>query len=123
MEIDKIIDLTFIKGKITYDDFSFLKNFKNSRQIESLKENLFQVEYLDTYLLDVGWYASFDINGSFEIRVIKAYDWNTPLFFSQTESIKTLLSKIIAAQKKIKQDQLPSTKPTTKTKNLDTSRN
>jgi hypothetical protein len=93
-----VIDLTFIKGKITYDDLSSLENTDIYNQIDSLKEDLLQVEYPETYLLDVGWYPSFDINGSFHISAIKDYDWGAPLFFSTAKSVHALMMEITAAQ-------------------------
>ncbi|RON57280.1 hypothetical protein [Pseudomonas frederiksbergensis] len=93
-----MIDLTFIKGKITYDDLSSLENTDISSQIDSLKEDLLQVEYSDCYLLDVGWYPSFDINGSFQISVIKDYDWGAPQLFSKARSISALKMQITEAQ-------------------------
>jgi hypothetical protein len=99
-----VIDLTFITGKITYDELSALRNIDLSNQIDFLKEDMLQVEYHDTHLLDVGWYPSFDINGSFQIRVIKNYDWDIPLAFSKAGTIRLLIEKIIAAQNLINKD-------------------
>lgn len=97
-----MIDLTFIKGRITYDDLSSLENTNTSCQIEALKEDLLQVEYPEVYLIDVGWYPSFDINGYFQIRAIKDYDWGAPLFLSKARTIPALVMEITEAQKFIK---------------------
>jgi hypothetical protein len=94
-----VIDLTFITGKITHDDLSPLNNIDPSYQIESLKEDLLQVEYPASMLLDVGWYPSFNITGCFQIRVIKEYDWDTPLFSSQANTVQSLIEEMIIAQK------------------------
>jgi hypothetical protein len=99
-----VIDLTFITGKITYDELSALRNIDLSNQIDFLKEDMLQVEYHGTYLLDVGWYPSFDINGTFQIRAIKDYDWDAPLAFSKVDTIQLLLEEIIAAQNLINKD-------------------
>ncbi|KQV12822.1 hypothetical protein ASC74_06855 [Pseudomonas sp. Root329] len=99
-----MMDLTFITGKITYDELSALRNTDLSNQIDFLKEDMLQVEYHDTHLLDVGWYPSFDISGSFQIRVIKNYDWDTPLALSKAGSIRLLIEEIIAAQNLINKD-------------------
>jgi len=93
-----MIDLTFINGKITFDDLSLLKNMDLLDQVESLKEDLLQVEYCESFLLDIGWYPSFEINGFFQIQVIKDYDWEIPLFISKAETIQALLIEIVAAQ-------------------------
>lgn len=93
-----MIDLTFITGKIAYDDLSSLKNIDLSNQIDLLKEDMLQVEHSESYLLDVGWYPSFDINGSFQIRAIKDYDWGTPLYISKADTIQMLIKEITLAQ-------------------------
>jgi hypothetical protein len=100
-----VIDLTFITGKITHDDLSPLKNIDLSYQVESLKEDLLQVEYPASLLLDVGWYPSFNVTGCFQIRVIKAYDWDTPLFSSQANTIQSLIEEMKTAQKTINKNE------------------
>jgi hypothetical protein len=100
-----VIDLTFITGKITYDEISTLKDIDLSNQIDLLKEDMLQVEYQGTHLLDVGWYPSFDTNGSFQIRAIKDYDWEVPLVFSKADTIQLLIEEIIAAQNVINKEQ------------------
>jgi hypothetical protein len=93
-----VIDLTFIKGKIVHDDLSPLKNIDPADQTDLLKEDMLQVEYPGEFLLDVGWYPSFDITGSFQIRAIKEYDWDTPLFFAKAKNTQLLIKKMIVAQ-------------------------
>lgn len=82
-----MIDLTLIKGKIVHDDLSPLKNIDPANQIDLLKEDMLQVEYTDAFLLDVGWYPSFDITGSFQIRAIKDFDWDTPVFLQRPKPL------------------------------------
>ncbi|KNH26734.1 hypothetical protein ACS77_13615 [Pseudomonas syringae] len=100
-----MIDLTFIKGKIVHDDLSPLKNIDPANQTDLLKEDMLQVEYPGEFLLDVGWYPSFDITGSFQIRAIKEYDWDTPLFFAKAKTTQLLIKKMMIAQNLINKDQ------------------
>ena len=100
-----MIDLTFITGNITHDDLSSLKDIDLSNQIYFLKEDMLQVEYPKTLLLDVGWYPSFDINGSFQIRAIKDNNWDTPLFYSKAGTVQLLIKEITAAQNLISKNQ------------------
>ncbi|MGF6487361.1 hypothetical protein [Pseudomonas frederiksbergensis] len=100
-----MIDLTFIKGKIVHDDFSSLKNIDPANQIDLLKEDMLQVEYPGAILLDVGWHPSFDITGSFQIRAIKDYDWDTPLFFAKAETTQLLIKEMTVAQNVINKNQ------------------
>ncbi|WP_257605312.1 hypothetical protein [Pseudomonas sp. UMAB-40] len=101
----RVIDLTFITGKITYDEISVLKKIDLSNQIDLLKEDMLQVDYQGTHLLDVGWYPSFDIKGSFQIRVIKDYNWDAPLVYSTAGTIRLLIEEINAAQNVINKEQ------------------
>lgn len=100
-----MIDLTFITGKITYDELSSLQDTDLSCQTDLLKEDMLQVEYQDSLILDVGWYPSFNANGYFQIRVLKEYDWDAPLFYSRTTTISLLTKQIIIAQESIKKNQ------------------
>jgi hypothetical protein len=76
-----MIDLAFITGEISHDDLSLLASEDLSTQAGDLKEDMLQVKYPSSILLDVGWYPSFDLDGLFQIRVIRDYDWNDPVFF------------------------------------------
>ncbi|MGE8069733.1 hypothetical protein [Pseudomonas sp. NPDC089569] len=96
-----MIDLTFITGNVSHDDLSFLENGDLCSQVDCLKEDMLQVEYPSSLLLDVGWYPSFDPNGSFQVRVIKNYDWSQPVFFSRAISMPSLIVEISNAQAEI----------------------
>lgn len=96
-----MIDLTFITGKISYDELSSLKSTDLSDQVDALKEDMLQVEYSASLILDVGWYPSFSKDGCFQIRAIKDYEWSAPLFFSQASTIEMLIIEMTATQKEI----------------------
>jgi len=72
--------LNFGSGKITYNELiniDFDKNINNQEDL--LKEDLLQVQYGGSYLLDVGWHPEFDKTGQFIIQIINNYDWENPL--------------------------------------------
>nr|WP_157711664.1 hypothetical protein [Pseudomonas sp. PB120] len=96
--------MTFISGNITHDDLSSLKGISPSDQIDFLKEDMLQVEYCARLLLDVGWYPSFNINGAFQIRVIKNHHWEEPIFYSKAKTIDSLIEEIVEAQKIISKE-------------------
>jgi hypothetical protein len=83
-------EMNFEPGLITYNDFNINKDMPLVNQIGSLKEDLFQVEYGEDYLIDVGWYPSFNKKGDFRIRVIKNYDWTLPLLDKRCKAIIAL---------------------------------
>ncbi len=82
--------MKFEPGLITYNDCNISIYMPLDDQIDALKEDLFQVQYGKKFLIDVGWYPSFNIKGKFRIRVIKDYDWTVPLFDKICRDIKTL---------------------------------
>lgn len=80
--------IDFGQGKIVYDDLKYLDEFLPlEEQIDSLKEDLFQVNYSNQYIIDVGWFPSFSLEGQFTIVLIKDYDWTNPVY---KVSIKTI---------------------------------
>lgn len=93
-----MISLDFIQGKITYDELSLLQDFAIEHQVHNLKEDMLQVEYPDGFLLDVGWYPSFDIKGHFQIKVVKDHDWDCPTLTVTAQSIDTLGNLLLLAQ-------------------------
>ena len=93
-----MIGLEFLDGKTTYDELSNIdiKNFKND--LEILKEDMLQAKYDNDFIIDVGWYPSFDENGQFQVRVIKDHQWEPPLILLTANTITELASKLQTAQ-------------------------
>lgn len=90
---------SLLKGSVDFDEFgNFVNSHSDNLDFESLKEDMLQVSYESGYLLDVGWYPSFDPSGCFQIRVIKEYDWENPVHISSAQSYNEVIEKITAAQ-------------------------
>ena len=89
-----MIDINFKNGKIAYDDFNIdlLKDIKS--QLDFLKEDLLQVSFENNFILDLGWYPEFDINGNFILQVIKHNDWDKPIFKKRISYSSVLYEKI-----------------------------
>ncbi|PMX09941.1 MULTISPECIES: hypothetical protein [unclassified Pseudomonas] len=96
-----MISLGFIQGNITYDELSLLEDSAIEDQVHNLKEDMLQVEYPDGFLLDVGWFPSFDAKGHFQIKVVKDYDWDSPTPTLTTQSIDTLGKLLLRAQSQL----------------------
>ncbi|ROM53275.1 hypothetical protein BK649_11860 [Pseudomonas canadensis] len=94
-----MISLDFIHGNITYDELSLLEESAIEDQVHNLKEDMLQVEYPDGFLLDVGWFPSFDAKGHFQIKVVKDYD--SPILTLTTQSIDTLGTLLLRAQSQL----------------------
>ena len=88
-----------LQGTVELDDLSPIIDFSGTAlDFELLKEDMLQVLYERRYLLDVGWYPSFDHSGCFQIRVIKEFDWEKPVHISSAISYEGVIEKISAAQ-------------------------
>lgn len=90
---------SLLQGTIEFDELSsIIDSHGENLDIDSLKEDMLQVSYESGYLLDVGWYPSFDPSGLFQVRVIKEFDWEEPAHISNAHSYKEVIEKIVAAQ-------------------------
>jgi hypothetical protein len=88
-------DLDFSPGKVVYNDFDISKEKPLSEQIYSLKEDLFQVNYDEKYIIDIGWHPEFTTKGNFKICVIKDFDWANPVFIKKTKDLEKLKSYMV----------------------------
>lgn len=93
-----MISLDFLQGKITYDELSMLQDSGIEQQVHNLKEDMLQVEYSDGFLIDVGWYPSFNSTGHFQIKVVKDHEWDTPTLTLTTQSISALSKLLLLAE-------------------------
>ncbi|NWD72671.1 hypothetical protein HX890_00860 [Pseudomonas gingeri] len=94
-----MIDLSYISGRITHNDLKILNNHALSEQVENLKEDMLQAEYKSNLLLDVGWYPSFNINGHFQIKIIRNHEWDDPIFSTTAHTLENLNIELREAQK------------------------
>ncbi len=76
-------------------DFDLSEEIALDKQIDELKEDLIQIIYKNGYILDVGWYPEFDINGSFKTMVVNNYDWDRPIFSKECKNLNSLHKQII----------------------------
>jgi hypothetical protein len=80
-------------GIVSYNVLDFIKVDESlAAQQHNLDEDLLQIQYGTHYLVDVGWYPSFDLDGSFCIRVIKDHDWEHPLLEKDVKIEQLLLA-------------------------------
>ena len=54
-----------------------------------------QIQIKENLLLDVGWYPSFNINGEFQIKLIKNNNWDIPIKQLHTNDINTLTEMLV----------------------------
>lgn len=83
--------IQFEPGKIVYDDMEIDPNKSLESQVDNLKEDLFQVNYVDKFIVDVGWFPSFSKDGHFRVVAIEDFDWESPVF---QKTCRTLIELI-----------------------------
>lgn len=98
----KKIDLQ--SGKITFNEFNIDFGVPYSKQVESLLEDLIQIEYENGYLIDLGWYPEYNPQGKFILQVIRNYNWEKPVYIKDSRDEKTLEKIFLKAINTIKND-------------------
>lgn len=66
-------------------------------QLDELKEDLAQVEYAGSVLIDVGWYPSFSADGCFVVVVVQHGDWDEPMFKETCAEFSHLTESLVRA--------------------------
>ena len=89
-------------GKIKYNEFYIHFDIPFSEQLDSLLEDLVQIEYEDGYLIDLGWYPEFDAAGRFIVQLIKDYNWEKPIYIQKSRDVKQLKEILVNAINMIK---------------------
>lgn len=80
-----LTNINFGSGKIIYNELHIDFNQKPEEQVDSLTEDLLQVEYPNKYIIDLGWYPECDARGYFILNVIDNHNWE-----------KSVMKKILA---------------------------
>jgi hypothetical protein len=87
----KSLHLKLKGGKLAYDQFNIDPTKYLEEQIWNLDEDLIQITFDGgKYIVDVGWYPSFNVNGEFIIYVIENLNWENPLLIKKTNNFKQL---------------------------------
>lgn len=89
--------IKLLGGKITYNVFDINENIPLTDQIDSLREDLIQIEYGERFTLDIGWQPDFDLNGYFIVRVILDKDWEDPVSIAECNTLPELKKLIESA--------------------------
>lgn len=95
-------DVNLNGGKITFNDLVNLSDtISLDKQVNELKEDLLQIEYPCDFLLDVGWYPSFEKDGNFRVTVVKDFNWDAPVYSAVVKTLPDLKLALSNAVKKI----------------------
>lgn len=99
MKSEKLSDvINFAPGRVVYEEFTLDDEQDWVEQIDKLNEDLLQVEYPGAILLDLGWYPACSRQGQFQVRVIRNFSWETPIFYAEVTKMNVLRSVIEAAR-------------------------
>jgi hypothetical protein len=99
MKAEKLSDMMdFSPGRVVYEEFTIADEQDSSEQIDNLNEDLLQVEYPGAILLDLGWYPACSRDGQFQVRVIRNFSWEAPIFYAEVTKINVLRSVVEAAR-------------------------
>ena len=91
----------FKPGYVTYNPYKLSPN--DMTDLKYLSEDMLQVEYPNSYILDVGWYGKFQtLNGVFIIQIIKDTDWEKPILIEEYKSVTELYEGMKIAIDRIK---------------------
>ncbi|MCC8376684.1 hypothetical protein CKY10_23120 [Photorhabdus sp. HUG-39] len=95
------IDFSEKSGVIIFNDFFISDDIPLENQLDELKEDMLQVEFPNGYLLDIGWRPSFEINGQFNLALIKDFNWESPVYLGSAKNLSELEEKIQSAMHKL----------------------
>ena len=85
---------SFAPGKVTYNSFNISFDIPFEDQIDSLNEDLMQVEYEGGFIIDIGWYPEMDPAGNLSIQLIHECDWDKPVRKIIVTSMEELYAEI-----------------------------
>lgn len=80
-------------GQVDYID----PDFASSDDSFYPKEDLLQISFPTTLVLDVGWYPDSDPKGAFNVVVIQNSDWDAPVFSVRARDVPAMLEAISQA--------------------------
>ncbi len=84
----------FYPGIVKYNSFNIDFDRPLSSQTKELNEDLIQVEYMNKYLLDIGWYPEGDEKGKIIVQLIRNNKWDNPVIKDEHFDCETLLNDI-----------------------------
>lgn len=83
-------DVTLKSGKLTFDDFDIDPSISFEEQELSYKEDIIQMNFGKSIIVDVGWYPEFESDGSFMIRIIRNEDWTKPVYKQRCKTLEEM---------------------------------
>ncbi|PZD93130.1 hypothetical protein DNH61_24675 [Paenibacillus sambharensis] len=83
----------FKPGKITYNPYKLSP--EDLTDLEWVTEDMVQIEYPNSYILDVGWYGDASKgNGKFVVYIIKEKNWEQPVYREEHKTLEDLYERM-----------------------------
>ena len=98
-------EINFKSGVVEYLEFNINENLSFEEQQDEFKEDMLQVVYHKTLIIDIGWYPAHKKNGTYIISLIQNYKWDNPVMENKCNNIqelKHLLQEYINYAEKLK---------------------
>lgn len=95
-EIDILFDNFNFGNNVSYKYINFNYDIKMSlkKQIHILSEDILQVQYDNGYIIDIGWYPAFNLQGSFKI-VLSKYKYDNIICQKNCNNTDDLINILI----------------------------
>lgn len=84
-------DIDFSPGRVTHNDFNIRIWSNFDVEDDSLKEDMFKVNYPKNYILDIGWYSGIN---KFIVYIVKDCDWDNPIQKIKCNDLKELINSV-----------------------------
>ena len=94
--------MDFWHGVVVYNDLDISGDIPLEDQVDQLKEDLLQVSFSDKFLLDIGWYPSFSIEGCFKATVIQNFNWSEPVREVNVKTVQELKVAVVECVQLVK---------------------
>lgn len=92
-----------VDDHISHNDFIDIdETLPLSEQVDSLKEDMLQIEIGERFVIDVGWQPDFDPKGYFVVYAIQDEDWDNPLSKTICKTLNELRDAIEKAEQLIR---------------------
>src|SRR5688572_17140179 len=91
-------DFDLGNGTVTFWDLDSLDAARSlADQRDHLKEDLAQIQFGDELILDIGWYPEFSADGEFVVSLVRADNWDAPVFEQRVADVPNLGAAVARA--------------------------
>ncbi|WP_146160697.1 hypothetical protein [Deinococcus arcticus] len=94
----RVLDMDYGTGRIAHIEMDLVFELSIVEQIDYLREDMLQVEFSGgRCIVDAGWYPDGSEVGRFIVKVVKDYDWSSPIYREEASDLLKLRSSLVRA--------------------------